>query len=229
MPGAGSVSAIITAFECARYLPEAIESVLAQTHPVDEIIVVDDGSTDDCPAVVASFGSRIRGVRQPNSGIGSARNRGIAESRGEWIAFLDGDDVWEPEKTALQFRVAAERPSPDLIFGLALNFVSPEIDPAEAARWRAPEGEIAGLVAGAMLVRRRVVERIGEYRTDLKLGEFIDWIARAHEIGLTEVVIPNRVLRRRLHGGNQTLRHRNARSDYAKVLKASLDRRRAGA
>jgi glycosyltransferase involved in cell wall biosynthesis len=228
-PETERVTAIVTAFECARYLSEAIDSVLAQTVRIDEVLVVDDGSTDGCASVVEGFGSRVRGIRQPHSGIGRARNRGLEEARGGWIAFLDGDDVWEREKTELQMRVAGNNPDADLIFGLAQNFVTPDVDPAVAVRWHATKGLAAAVVAGGMLGKRSAIDRVGAFRTDLRVGEFVDWLIRARELGLSEQIVPRLVLHRRLHGGNTTLREPAASSDYARLLKASLDRRRAGA
>lgn len=112
------VSAIITAYNVADYLGEAIESVLAQTRPLDEIVVIDDGSTDGTPAIVAGYaGAGVRYVRQDNCGAGGARNRGIEETTGEWIAFLDGDDFWLPDKTARQLGYLAEHPGTGLVVG----------------------------------------------------------------------------------------------------------------
>ena len=98
------VSTIIPAFNCARYLPHAIQSVLAQSSPVHELIVVDDGSTDDTAAVVRGFPSVVY-VRTPNQGAAAARNTGLARATGDAFAFLDADDAWYPGKLELQMRV----------------------------------------------------------------------------------------------------------------------------
>jgi glycosyltransferase involved in cell wall biosynthesis len=121
------VSTVIPAFNRRDYLPRAIESALAQTVPVDEILVVDDGSTDGSADFVQSrYGSRVRVVRQPNSGVAGARRRGIMEARGEWIAFLDSDDEWLPDRNR-ELLKAAELVPPDVawIFG-DLRFVTDE-------------------------------------------------------------------------------------------------------
>ncbi len=96
-----SVSAVIPAYNAESFLADAIRSVLAQTYEVVEIIVVDDGSLDRTAEVAAAF-PRTRVVRQPNKGQASARNAGIAVAEGEWIAFLDADDLWLPQKTEIQ-------------------------------------------------------------------------------------------------------------------------------
>lgn len=102
-----TVSVIIPTYNRAHYLGEAIESVLKQDNRdcQIEIIVIDDGSTDNTREVLRKFGSSIRYVYQDNRGAGAARNRGIDEATGEWVAFLDSDDRWLPDKLTLQFRV----------------------------------------------------------------------------------------------------------------------------
>ncbi len=107
------VSVIIPTYNRARYVTKAIDSVLAQTCPDHEIIVVDDGSTDDTQAVLQPYASRIRILTQKNSGPSAARNAGIQAARGRWIAFLDSDDEWLPGKLAAQLADLEKRP--DLI------------------------------------------------------------------------------------------------------------------
>jgi glycosyltransferase involved in cell wall biosynthesis len=115
-----TVSAVIPAYNSGKYLARALDSVLAQTCPPDEIIVVDDGSTDDTAAVARSCGDRIRFIPQPNAGASAARNTGIQASTSEWIAFLDADDEWLPDK--LQTQLDHLRRYPDLCWTTA-NFI----------------------------------------------------------------------------------------------------------
>lgn len=96
------ISVVIPCFNGARFLRQTLESVVRQTYRAHEIIVVDDGSTDDSAAIAESFGPLVRVIRQPNQGESVARNCGIEEACGEWVAFLDADDLWEPEKLERQ-------------------------------------------------------------------------------------------------------------------------------
>jgi glycosyltransferase involved in cell wall biosynthesis len=96
------ISAIIPAYNSEGTIARALNSVLAQTRPADEIIVIDDGSTDRTAQAVQSFGSRVRLIRQANAGVSAARNTGIQAASGDWIAFLDADDEWLHEKLRLQ-------------------------------------------------------------------------------------------------------------------------------
>src|SRR5262249_42853631 len=99
----------------AAYLKTAIDSALAQTLPPAEIVVVDDGSTDETTTTLARYGDRIRAIRQDNAGQAAARNRGVAEARSEWVAFLDSDDRWEPRALPSLDRASEEHPDADLI------------------------------------------------------------------------------------------------------------------
>lgn len=95
-------SVVIPCYNGARFLRETLDSVLAQTAPALEVLVIDDGSTDDSAAVAEAYGPPVRVIRQANQGESVARNRGIDEARGEWVAFVDADDLWAPEKIESQ-------------------------------------------------------------------------------------------------------------------------------
>src|SRR5438034_9298591 len=110
-----TVSVIIPTYNYARYLAAAIESALAQTYAPLEIIVVDDGSTDDTLRILGAYGNRLRVLRQANQGAGAARNAGIAAARGEYVAFLDSDDLWHPRKLELQLARFASDPDLGLV------------------------------------------------------------------------------------------------------------------
>lgn len=112
----GLVSVVIPSYNRAYILDRAIESALSQTYPHVEVIVVDDGSTDDTEAVAARYGSRIRYVRQANGGVSAARNRGFAESRGEFVALLDSDDGWLPWKLAAQVAILQRDPAIGMVW-----------------------------------------------------------------------------------------------------------------
>ncbi len=103
-----TVSVVIPAYNVEKYIGRAIDSVLAQTRRPDEIIVVDDGSTDNTAEVIRSYGSKVHCIRQENGGASVARNTGIEEAKSEWIAFLDADDEWLPDKLSMQIECLAK-------------------------------------------------------------------------------------------------------------------------
>lgn len=212
-----SVSTIIPAYNAERYLGEAIESVLGQSQPPGEIVVVDDGSEDGTAEVAARYPVRL--ISKPNEGIGATLNRGVEESTGEVLTFLDADDLWTPRKLELQLAVL--QGGHDLVFGHVEQFLSPELTQGSA-----PEGAAPGHLLGSLMVGRQTFLKVGSLATQWRVGEFLDWLARARELGLSSVTLAEVVLRRRIHTTNQGIRHKDARGDYARILKAALDRRR---
>lgn len=223
------VSVIINVFNGERYLAEAIESVFAQTHRPFELIVVDDGSEDDTAAVAKRFEPELRYVHQPNQGIGAARNHGVGLARGEYLAFLDADDRFVPDKLERQLRAFAEDPGLEMAFGHVREFISPDLPEEIASRLRAPVEDVPWRMTNLMLVKRASYDRAGPFSTELKVGVGVDWYAHAVEAGLKETVVPAVVLERRLHAANNGILQRDARPQYLSVLKAAMDRRRAQA
>jgi len=121
------VSVIITTYNHEAFIAEAVQSVLDQTYGDYELIVVDDGSVDGTLGQIARFGGRVGLIRQPNQGIAASRNTGIQHSRGELLAFLDGDDVWEPGKLECQVGAAAAHPASGLIAVDGVQFSGPSV------------------------------------------------------------------------------------------------------
>lgn len=208
MNNATLVSAIIPAYNAAAFLAEAVGSVRAQTHRAIEIIVVNDGSTDNTREVVQGLGDGIVYVEQPNSGPAAARNTGIRRARGEFIAFLDADDLWQPTKVEKQLAAFAAHPGAALVYTQMVNFSlergrEPRPFPAEVSSGRIFERLLVEnliLLSGAM-IRADVLREVGGFDEGLITAEDTNlWlkIARRHEIrGLDEVL----VLRRK-HGDN---------------------------
>jgi len=220
------ISAIIPVYNCERYLSEAIESVLAQTyHPV-EIIVVDDGSTDNSGSIAKGFGARVRYYFQPNSGVSAALNQGIELAKGSFFAFLDADDLWVEDKLMHQMAVFEKDPDLDIVFGHVKQFYSQEFSEELKKRISIPSGVVPGFFKGTMLIKREAFDRIGLFEVRWRVGDFIDWHTRAMEQKLKSFMLPRVVLKRRIHNANMGIREHNARIDYVRILKASLDRRR---
>jgi len=225
----GDVSVILPVFNGQRYLAEAIESALAQTRPPLEILVVDDGSTDGSARVAqeaADRDGRIRCVSQSHAGIGAARNAGVGLAQGDYLAFLDADDVWAPEKLALQRAVFDRDPGVDLVFGHVIQFLSPELSQEQRRVIHCSDAAMPAYVAGTLLVSREVFRRVGPFDTALRVGEFLHWYQRAADLHLEMCMLPDVLLKRRIHASNQGRRERDARTDYARALKIGLDRRR---
>jgi glycosyltransferase involved in cell wall biosynthesis len=221
-----SISVILPVYNGESYLAEAIESVLEQTIPPSEVLLIDDGSTDRSAEIAESYAPRVTTIRQTNGGQPAAHNRGIRRSSGEFIAFQDADDVWEPRRLELELDAFRADPSLDMVFGAVQQFRSPEL-PAEVARKIiCPSEPSQGRAAAAMLLRRASFERVGEFNEQQRIGNFIDWYARAMEAGLRELMLTDVVMRRRLHENNMGRKQEGGRVEYVRLLKSALDRRR---
>ena len=223
------VSVMIPVFNGASYLPDAVDSVLAQSYHPMEVIVVDDGSTDGTSDVAHRYSEDLLLVRQENAGNGAARNRAVECASGELFAFLDADDRFTPDKLELQWQVLAKREDVDVVFGHVREFVSPELTARERQSIRPPAPPTPWPAPNLMLVRRAAFFEVGLFDVSLKVGVTVDWYARAMEQGLRSWMLPDVVLERRLHLSNNGLRESASRAQYLHVIKASLDRRRAAA
>jgi glycosyltransferase involved in cell wall biosynthesis len=220
-----TVSVVIPLFDPGHFVGEAVESVLAQDLAPDEIIVVDDGSTDEGPAVVAGFGPPVTLLAQEHAGTAAARNRGVAAATGEYVAFLDDDDRMGTGSLRARVAVLESRPELDGVFGEVEEFSVPT---ARATGLRRPRPRRAARMCGTLVIRRPALVRVGPFRADAGRGEFVDWAARAEERGLRLEPAPVLALHRRLHPDSTGMRTRGRETDYVRVIKRSLDRRRAG-
>jgi glycosyltransferase involved in cell wall biosynthesis len=218
------ISVIIPVYNGDKYLAEAIESVLAQTDFRFDVIIVDDGSTDNTGKVAESFGSLVRYYYQINSGPGAARNKGISLALGDFISFLDADDLWTPDKMKQQWMAFEADPHLDMVFGHIRQFYSPELTQAEKDRINIPVDIMPGHHAGTMLIKKESFLRVGLFKKEF--GEFIDWYARAKDLNLKSIMLPDVLMKRRIHRTNLGILQRKQRSGYVNVLKAALDRRR---
>lgn len=220
-----TISVVIPAYNRDTYLGEAVESVLAQPVEPIEIIVVDDGSTDRTAEVAEGFDG-VLCIRRDRGGAAAARNTGVNHARGELIAFLDSDDRWRPDKLERQLAAFAERPDADIVLGYVEHFLCPRLAAAERRVLACPDRPAPGFCAGAMLVPTAVFRDVGPFDETLRVGEFVDWYARAEESGLTTVMVEDVVLERRIHAGHLNQPQADVRRDFARLLKARIDRNR---
>ena len=220
------VSVIMPAYNAEKYVDEAIESVLAQTYPDLELICIDDGSVDQTKTRLASFGSRITHISlEENRGIAEARNAGIRVAKGEFLAFMDADDIWETNKIAEQMARFEARPDLDISFTYMQCFVSPELDSeTKNLRHCAPD-PMPGFLPPTALVRTASFERVGYFEPKWRVGEFIDWFMRAQEAGVIYEMLEKVLLRRRIHETNTGVTERSSRVDYVRIMREALRRR----
>jgi glycosyltransferase involved in cell wall biosynthesis len=217
------VSVVIPLYNARPYIVQAVESILAQTLPAAEIVVVDDGSTDGGADLLAGYGPAVRVIHQQQSGSATAINRGIAATRHEVMAFLDADDLWTPDKLSLQVPALAGDPSIDGVFSHVRQFSGSHPDAADATV-QPPQ---AGVSRNTLLIWRSAFDRYGLFDASLRTADFVPWYSYAVAAGLKTRVLPDVVAFRRLHGANTGIvRRHDQQQESLMGLKRALDFRR---
>ncbi len=214
------VSLVIPVYNGEKYLAECLHSVLANSLPPQQIIVVDDGSTDGTAGVAATFSQVIEYVRQPQAGASAARNLGIARASQELVAFQDADDLASPDRFLLQSRWLCAHPAVDGVFGEVEQFSHP------AGAFPCDSRPQPAMLPGTGMFRHRLLRQVGDFDTGYQAAEFIDWALRAQECGARFDNLAKVVLRRRVHADNGGRQRPEARQDYARVVLSALLRRR---
>lgn len=220
------ISVILPVFNGAQFLGEAIQSVLDQNYEPLEIIVVNDGSTDSTQQVALNFGDKIIYVKKENGGVSSARNHGLKLAKGEFISFIDSDDLWLNNKLLLQHILFSKNPQIEIIQGLIRRFLSPGIKPPKNFIKDIDEQPTLTLHLGAGLFKKSVFDKIGLFDETMKFSEDIDWFLRAIESRIKFSLIEETTYLYRIHESNMTLDGKNTNMYLLKAFKKSLDRRR---
>jgi len=222
-----TVSVVIPAYNAERYLRETLDSVLAQTYRDFEVIVVDDGSKDSTPAIAKGYGEPVRCVEQANAGPSAARNRGIREARGAFIAFVDSDDLWLPEKLAEQVPLFDPEGRVGLVYCRAEK-IGPAGQPLPTPQLPKPRGRVFmdflfrnHCPTSGVVVRRECFETCGVFPEDMVWAE--DWhlwlrIARRYEFEVVDRVL----IRHRVHGGALTAQSEKAYAGARKALQSGF-------
>lgn len=219
------VSIIIPVYNGARFIAAAVENIVRQGYPSVEIILVDDGSTDDIENVAGRLPVDVRFFSQENAGAAAARNRGIKDVSGDFIAFLDVDDQWPENNLNLLADHLLAHPGLDLVHGHA-QLMEEFSEPGRYEFVGNPRESFPYYI-GAGLYRRSAFERVGLFDKDLKFAEDTDWFNRATEVGIDMERLDLVTLHVLRHGDNMTRGKSLVELNTLKVFKKSLDRRRA--
>lgn len=216
------ISVIIACRNGVNYLKEAINSVKKQNMNT-EIIVVDDGSTDNTAEYAKECGATVYSI--PHSGLSSARNVGLKNMKGNYVLFLDHDDVMREEALKKLYDELQTHPEVQYVQAKVKDFISPELSEADK-KTLAPRSEpYGGLLTGAFLFRKSVIEKIGGFKEDLVTGQGVDFLLRADQAGIQTLKLDFIATNRRFHNNNmgRTLQ-KQEKKDYAAILRAKLKR-----
>ncbi len=187
MSPAARFSVVIPAFNSAAFIAKAIDSALAQTLPPAEVIVVNDGSTDETLTIVQGFGEKVRCISQENTGISGARNTGIKNSQSEWVALLDSDDLWRTDKLERQAAVLEEHPTADFIYTACYYFFEDQtrklVPAPPAARIKQELMNWIPFAVSSVVIRRSKVLEVGGFDPEMRLSEEWDMWLRLIKAG----------------------------------------------
>jgi glycosyltransferase involved in cell wall biosynthesis len=224
-PTQPKISVIIPVYNGAKFLPEAIANVEAQAHPSLEIIVVDDGSTDDTATVAQTLGDRIRYIHQSNQGPAAARNRGLAIAQGTFVAFLDVDDQWPAEKLDHQLAAFAANPQLEIVNGYVQMLQAIPMPNGEL-NFQPCHAPVVSFNLGSAVFRRSVFDKVGLFDASQIHSEDVDWFMHARELGVVMVVLEEVTLLYRKHDSNLTHDRRENLKGFMQAVRKSIQRRR---
>ena len=213
-----TVSVIIPVYNGAHHVGEAIESVLAQDYPLHEIIVADDGSTDDSPAVARSYPG-VTVLQLEHAGVSATRNAAVAASSGEWLGFLDADDWWLPGKIRAQVEIVESGTTAGIILCERVH-VFEEV-PAWFT-WPTNQVSKTSFEPSSWLIKRSTFDMVGGFTVGRALGEDMNWLLRAWSLGVTQKVARETLLKRRIHGSNASAALPSAEVQMMDLLRESL-------
>ena len=215
------VSVIIPVYNGERFIRDALASVLAQDYAPIEVIVADDGSTDGTREASAALPG-VRILALAHGGVSRTRNVAVAESHGEWLAFLDADDEWLPGKVSAQVALAQRSGRSLILCHMDHRFDGPVPD------WFDGPTDGTAIVAyppSGWLVSRTQFESVGGFDEARALGEDTQWLSRAWDLGVEHAVCPETLLVRRIHGGNATGNIPDQRRVVFDILRESIHRK----
>jgi len=224
-------SVIMAAYNAAAYINQSVGSVLSQLGVSDEIIVVDDGSIDATVEMVMQMGDqRIKLLRQENNaGIAAARNRGLEVFSGDYVHFLDHDDLWSAGRLAVLAECLdppqpPQPPRPDIVSGWVEHFYCESLSADQRAQYYLPPTQAASLPA-SVVIRREIVQQTGLFDVSLSSGEFVDYLSRAMALSVGWIKLDQVLFLRRIHGNNHTLTDQGSQSAYLSVIRRHMQRR----
>ena len=219
------ITVIIPAYNAEKYLEESITSVNKQLEGTCNIIVVDDGSTDNTKAVAEKLGCKV--LAGEHKGASHARNQALHAFDTPFLLFLDADDVLTED--ALKSLLGEFNADEELqaVFGMAEDFISPELSTEQAAGLKPRMEPYGGILPGCALLKKTVYDQIGDFNEKLSPGEVVDWILRLRTSGLKTKQISKVTLKRRLHMNNSgRVQKQDEAKNYAAILRARMRERK---
>lgn len=217
------ISVILPAYNGKEHLNEAVESVLSQDYPNIELLIIDDGSTDGCCDSLPQS-PILKLIRKSNGGVAEARNWGVDASTGEFLAFLDQDDVWLPTKLSRQWDQLESTEGEGICLVFHKYFWKEGELPPKWAKTELLESPHTSCVPGSWLFSRSLMEKVGPFDPVYRFGSDYDWLSRAKHQNVPLLTIEEPLLLKRLHEGNESQYVKDVHKELALLLHRSIRR-----
>lgn len=219
------VSAVIVVYNGALYIREALDSILSQTYSNIEVVVINDGSTDKTRSIVESY-SGVRLINQENQGEGAARNRGIQEASGAYIAYLDADDQWAPTKIEKQINLINKSPENGFILCRVKSIHDGDIAHLPWVTETETVETVGAFYPSALFARKSLFSEVGFFVQECRASPDVDWFMRAQDIGIKHAIVEEALLYRRFHADNMTKQNTVMRKAVFDAVFASVKRKK---
>ncbi|WP_413854263.1 glycosyltransferase family 2 protein [Candidatus Ruminimicrobium bovinum] len=217
------ISVIIAAKNASKYIRETIESIRKQNIKDIEIIVVCDSCTDNTKQIAQEFCCKVAEVNF--SCISKTRNAGLNFASGEYILYIDADDILNENSIFALYNEFIKDTSIEAVFGMTQDFISPELSDTDKTKLKARTDNYFGMLAGASLIKRNVFEKIGTFNESLKSGEIIDFQIRLKQKNINIKKIPVVISKRRLHNDNFGRTNKQQEfKDYLSILRTKINK-----
>ena len=219
------VSVIVPVYNGARFLGEALHSICSQDYEPYEIILVDDGSTDETAVIARSYPS-VRYMRQANQGVAVARNVGMTAARGAFLAFQDHDDLMHATRLNTQVGYLLAHPEVGCALCRHEILLPPGMPPPARLVKDSVYGDLGGVEPTSAVVRTALARKIAGFDPAYPPAEVLEWLGRLRDTGVLITVVPEILVTRRIHEANMSHQSRLLRDNFLRSLKARMDRRR---
>lgn len=220
------ISIIVIVRNGERFVKDALLSIYNQNYPHFEVIVVDGHSTDQTLSIVNEF-NPITIIEQEGAGISDAYNTGIKTADAPILAFLSSDDIWMPNKLAIHAEYMMNNPEIMFTNSLIKYFLEPGSEIPRGFRIELLEGSHPARIMENLVVRKEAFEKVGLFNTELSTAEDVDWYSRAQDLGVSNHLIDEVLLKKRIHGYNTSMNTAVNNMNLMKVLRSTLKRKRA--
>lgn len=220
------VSVIMVVKNGERFIREALESIYNQVYPHFEVIVVDGHSTDQTLSIVHEF-NPVSIIEQKGGGISDAYNTGIKAANADILAFLSSDDIWMPHKLATHLVYMMENPEIMFTNSLIEYFLESGSEIPRGFRKELLTGSHPARIMENLVIRKEVFEKVGLFNTELSTAEDVDWYSRAHDLDVSNYLLDEVLLKKRIHGHNTSMNTTVNNKNLMKVLRSSLKRKTA--